>query len=525
MKKNFKKVLSSVLAMSMAATMMTACGSSSSDSKDAAADTTKEGTTTSSTTSEEPTEISVMVWDRGSAAPGTSNEDNPLTKWIQDQVLKDCNVKVNYVAVPRSGSDDKLNVMMAGGNAPDVVFTYSAGLFGDYTKNEGVADLTASLAAYGENITKTIGDIQYMGQYEKKQYAIMKRRGFQIPRHISYIRKDWLDALGMEVPKTKEDLIKYLYAVKEKNPGNVDKVIPWAMGGSTDTEKFYLHFLESYVPAKLSDKDAYIYSENFIAFADGALNGLKELNKLYNDGIISPDFAVDTTTETFKADVSAGKVGFMLDDSTAYFDFAATLKAAVPNADFVPVNCFDLDDGSYRNPTEPLFGMYIMVPATSKDKTDAVVKYLNWLADPTNAENVSFTTDADRTAKGYPQNSADYCIVNDHFAYVDTKDGMVSSWASGANAEWMTKDWATNLYDVVTTNQFLYPTAPVVLESETTYKANLDTAAIGYVYNLITCSPDEFDSVQQSEYKKLVDAGLEKVFEERAAYYDQNMAK
>lgn len=539
MKKNFKKVISSVLAISMAATMMTACGSSSSDSKDAAADTTKDGTATSSTNSEEPTEISVMVWDRGSAAPGTSNEDNTLTKWIQEQVLADCNVKVNFVAVPRSGSDDKLNVMMAGGNAPDVVFTYSAGLFGDYTKNDGVADLTASLAAYGENITKSIGDIQYMGQYEKKQYAIMKRRGFQIPRHITYIRQDWLDALGMEMPKTKEDLIKYLYAVKEKNPGNVQNVIPWAMGGSTDTEKFYLHFVESYVPSTLSDRDAYIYSENFITFADGAIDGIKELNKLYNDGIISPDFAVDTTTETFKTDVSAGNVGFMLDDSTNYFDYAATLKAAVPGANFVPLNCFDLNDGSYRNPTEPLYGMYIMVPATSKDKTDAVVKYLNWLADPENAENVYYSpehtkdtagvpvslTDDVRTEKGYPGNMSDYNIINDHFAYVDTKEGMVSSWSTGANAEWLTPEWASQLYDVCTTNQFLYPTAPVVLESETTYKANLDTAAIGYVYNLITCSPDEFDTLQKSEYKKLVDAGLEKVFEERAAYYDANMAK
>jgi putative aldouronate transport system substrate-binding protein len=541
MKKNLKKVFSSILVIAMTASMMTACGSSGSKStdtsSDSASDTAAEGT--SSTGSEEPTEISVMIWDRGSAAPGTSNEENTLTEWIQEQVLADCNVKVNYVAVPRSGSDDKVNVMMAGGNAPDVVFTYSANLFGEYTSKEGVADLTASLAAYGENITKYIGDIQYMGQYENKQYAIMKRRGFQIPRHITYIRQDWLDALGMEMPKTKEDLIKYFYSVKEKNPGNVTNVIPWGMGGTTDTEKFYLHFVESYVPSSLSERDAYIYSENFIAFADGAINGIKELNKLYNDGLISPDFAVDTTMEVYKTDVSSGRVGFMLDDSTNYFDYAATLKATIPEAEFVPLNCLELEDGSYRNPTEPLYGMYIMVPATSQEKTDAVVKYLNWLTDPKNAENVCYTPehttdeagvpislpDNERTEKGYPENMADYNIVNDHFTYVDSKEGMVSFWSTGVWSDWLTPEWASNLYDVCTTNQFLYPTAPVVLESETTYKSNLESASIGYVYNLMTCSPDEFDAVQQSEYQKLVDAGLEKIFEERAAYYDNNMAK
>lgn len=544
MKKYFKKALSSMITVSMVATMMAGCGSSGGTSTDSSSDTKTSEASTEQTaeggaTSEEPTEISVMIWDRGSAAPGTSNEENTLTTWIQEQVLAECNVKVNYVAVPRSGSDDKLNVMMAGGNAPDVVFTYSANLFGEYTTNEGVADLTASLAAYGENITKNIGDIQYMGEYESKQYAVMKRRGFQIPRHITYIRQDWLDALGMEMPKTKEDLIKYLYAVKEKNPGNIDNVIPWGMGGVTDTEKFYLHFVESYVPSTLTEKDAYIYSENLIAFADGAIDGIKTLNKLYNDGLISTDFAVDTTAETYKQDVSSGRVGFMLDDSTNYFDYAATLKASVPEAEFVPLNCLELEDGSYRNPTEPLYGMYIMVPATSQDKTDAVVKYLNWLADPVNAENVYYSpehtnddagvpvslADDVRTEKGYPGNMADYSIVNDHFTYVDTKEGMVSSWSTGVWSEWLTPEWASTLYDVCTTGQFLYPSAPVVLESETTYKSNLDSAAIGYVYNLMTCSPDEFDTVQQSEYQKLVDAGLEKILEERAAYYDNNMAK
>ena len=32
----------------------------------------------------------------------------------------------------------------------------------------------------------------------------------------AYIRKDWLDELGMEMPTTKEELGEYLYAVKEQ---------------------------------------------------------------------------------------------------------------------------------------------------------------------------------------------------------------------------------------------------------------------------------------------------------------------
>lgn len=524
MKKSF---ITKLVSCALVTTMLAGCGSSAGTA--ASSKTTSGGTDTAASGDAES--ITCMIWDRSDAASGTTMEDNPLANWIKEQVLKDCNVNVSYVSVPRSGSDDKLNTMMTGGNAPDVIFTYSQALFGNYTSQGGVADLTDSLAKYGQNITDNIGNIQYMGQYDGKQYAIMKRRGFQIPRHITYVRKDWCDALGMEVPTTKDELIKYLYTVKEKNPGNVANVVPWAMGGTTDTEKFYLNFIGSYVP-ELSDKDAYVYSENFIVFADGAMDGLKEMNKMYNDGIISQDFAVDTTNDQYKQDVTSGNAGFILDDSTNIFDYIPTLQSTVKGAEFVATNCLTLPDGSYRNPTEPLYGMYIMVPATSQKKTDAVVKYLNWLADPTNAENVEFTPDhqktadgapialtsEEKTAKGYPGTPNDYNIVNQHFKYVDSKEGQVSSWTS--TCTWETQDWFNNLYDVCTTAQYLYPTTPKVLDSETQYKSNLESMCISYVYNLISCKPEDFEATQASEYQKLVDAGLEKILEERASYYD-----
>lgn len=535
----FKKKLLKVTSLLLVAAMLTACGTKKSDTS---TDTSSESTTTvestetpAATDSGEVVEINVMCWDRGSAAAGTTNEDNALTQWIQEQVLAECNVKVNFVAVPRSGSDDKLNVMMAGGTSPDIVFTYDQNIFGSYSANGGLADLTEALANNGANITSNIGNIQYMGVSDDKQFAIMKRRGVQVPRHIAYIRKDWLDTLGMAVPTTKEELFACLAAFKEKNPGNVENVIPWAMGGTADTEKFYLNFIGSYV-ADLAEEDAYVYSENFKIFADGALEGLKEMNTLYNAGLITQDFATDTANDIYKQDVCAGNVGFILDDSTNIFEYIPVLQTNVPGAEFVPVNCLDTPEGDYTNPTEPLYGMFIMVPATSSDKVDACMKYLNWLSDPTNAENVAYTpdhvqneagvpmglTEEELAAAGYPGNTGDYNIVNDHFAFADTKEGVVSQWAA-AN-DWEDQAWFEGLYDIMTTNQYLYPTYPVVLEADATYSASVKDMAIAYVYRLISCDSAEFDTLQQAEYDNLVTAGLDKIFADRRAYYQENVA-
>lgn len=542
-----KRLTATCALMLVFAMLFTACGSkttdTSGDSKSTkptgAGSTSKEaGKDTSATTDNaEPVEISVMVWDRGNAAPNTTSEENNLTKWIQEQVLAACNVKVNYVSVPRSGSDDKLNIMMAGGTAPDIVFSYSQNLFGNYASNNGLADLTEAYANNGGLIKDTIGEIQNMGQMDGKQYAIMRRRGLQVPRHVSYIRKDWLDKLGMSVPTTKEELFACLRAFKEKNPGGVDNVIPWGMGGTTDTEKFYLNFIGSYVP-KLSEKDAYIYSEAFKIFAPGAVEGLKQMNQLYSEGLITKDFATDTTTDLYQQDVSSGKVGFALDDATRIIDYIQPLQSNIPEGIFVPINTFDTPEGDYCNPTEPLFGMYLMVPATSAKKVDACVKYLNWLADPVNAQNVAFTPDHTLSdagvpiglledelfAKGYPGTCADLNIVTEHFAFLDNKDAVVSNWLSGASWN-VPEGYYNNLYDVLQTGQFLYPTYPAILESESTYLANVKVMAIEYIYKLISCNPSEFDALQQSEYNKLLKAGLDQILAERAQYYDANVKK
>lgn len=544
-----KKKLAKVLGLALALSMLTGCGntagqetggSSSSGSSSVASDTASSGAEQSDSKSQEATgemeTIKVMIWDRGTAAAGTSQEENPTVDWIREQIKADCNLNVEFVSVPRSGSDDKLNIMMSGGSAPDIVFTYDQSIFTNYATNGGLADLSEAYAQHGTQIQEISGDIQSMGQIDGKQYAIMKQREASGARHMAYIRKDWLDVLNMEVPTTKEELFACLYAFKEQNPGNVDNVVPWAMGGSTDTARFYLNFVGSYVP-QLSDKDAFVYSEEYLIFADGAVDGIRKLNELYNDGIISKDFVTDTTIDLYQQDITSGRAGFLLCDRTnPTFTNIPVLKATVEGAELVPVNCFELPDGTYRNPAEPMYGMFIMVPKTSQDKADAVMKYLNWMVNPEVAENLSYTPEHKTTEEGipvwptedelkagsYPGNGPDYNIMNDRYDYWNSKDSVVASLM--ASNDWESKEYFENFYELTYVNgHYVYPTYPAVIETEANYGANVKKTAIEYVYKLICCDPASFDATQKEEYQKLVSSGLEKILEERAAWYDANV--
>lgn len=527
------------MAVLAAAALVTGCGSGGNKDTNTAAKSNAAGGTETKADANTPADmgkeetIKVMIWDRGDAAPGTTVEKNTQTEWIKQQMKEKYNLNVEYVSVPRSSSDDKLNIMMSGGSAPDIVFTYNQSIFNNFAINGGLADLTAAYDTYGADIKNYVADAQNMGQVDGKQFAIMKQRGVEAPRHTAYIRKDWLDALGMEIPKTKAELEAYLQAVKDKNPGGVDGVIPWAMSGRNDTEKCYLNFLSSYVDLK-SDKDAYMYSEGYMALAPGAVDGIKKLNELYNKGLINKDFATDTTEDIYKSQVTAGNVGFILDDTERPWDYISVLNQQEGGTTFVPLQSFELSDGSYRTPFEPRYGMFVMVPKTSEKKADACMKYLNWMADPKVAEDIVYTaehqTDENGVpikmsqdelySKGYPWTCDDLNIVNLAMDWTTKKDSIVSKWFKDQSVQWETQEWFDNFYDVRSEGKFRHPTYSNISQAEADYGQNVENMMIEYVYKLISCKPDEFDSLQKSEYDNLVNAGLQKILDARAEYYD-----
>ena len=477
--------------------------------------------------------IRVMAWDRGNAAPGTTTENNALTKWIQEQVKELYNINVEYVSVPRSESDDKLNIMMSGGTAPDIVFTYDQSLFYSYASSGALNELTDAYNQYGSNIQTYCGEAQDISMVGDQKYAVMKQRGTEEPRHMAYIRKDWLGELGMEMPTTKEELGEYLYAVKEKNLGG-STTIPWAMSGRNDTEKMYLNFLGSYVDLP-DDRTAYTYSETFMAVAPGAEEGLKQLNQWYNDGLITKDFPTDTAEDVFMAAISNGSVGFLLDDPYHPHASFEILNNAVGHETFVPVQCFDLPDGSYRTPFEYRYAMFVMIPSSAnEEKVAACMKYLNWMGDPEVALNIRYTpehkvddlgvavepTEAEKNEKGYPGTCDDLCIMNLNFEWANDPEILAQTSFNNQATEWASLEWYQNFQAVKDVGKFRFPVYSYITEDEQTYGTDVKTRMVEFVYRCIVAPADQFDATYESGYNELVNAGLQKILDGRMEYFD-----
>jgi putative aldouronate transport system substrate-binding protein len=188
-----------------------------------------------------PVEITVEVFDRGTDGGKSNPTNNNWTKWIQEKLLKDENIAVTFVPVPRNDEISALNNLMAAGTAPDICFTYTAALVDSYRDQGGLHELTPYVdspilkdlkAFLGPDPAVPGNDLirRYQDRTTRKLYTIPAKR-MDTAAGITFIRKDWLDKLGLPIPDSAQQYYDTLVAFKEQDPGGVGKnrVLPYSM--------------------------------------------------------------------------------------------------------------------------------------------------------------------------------------------------------------------------------------------------------------------------------------------------------
>ena len=330
--------------------------------------------------------LTVAVYERGNTTNtyGTVT-DNYWTRWVQSEFGDPNGITVEYVPIPRSEDEAKFNTLMASGTAPDIIFSYNLSMIIGYGKDGGLTPLDELIEAYGPNIKENLAASLPYGTYEGIQYTIPAVRSMT-GRYSNYIRKDWLDRMGVELEVNEagyyhmsvEAFEALLYQAKELDLDETGmEMFPLGVPGaynSTQAKPLIFAFV---------DREG--VSAEYAAAAPqmlwpGFKEGVRFLNKLYNDNLIDPDFMVDTDTATpsFNALVSTGRMlAFGHDDM--YTNGLRALYETNAEADFVALQ-LDNVHGEQIIPTYAPTGMYVSVPATCKNP-DAAVKYLNFLAD------------------------------------------------------------------------------------------------------------------------------------------------
>ncbi|MDR2482571.1 MAG: hypothetical protein LBD08_02955, partial [Treponema sp.] len=89
-----------------------------------------------------PVKITVEIFDRGTDGGKTDPTNNKWTQWIHDKLLKDENIDVSFVSVPRWTEAESLVNLFASNSAPDVCYTYSSDNIQNWADQGGLFDVS-----------------------------------------------------------------------------------------------------------------------------------------------------------------------------------------------------------------------------------------------------------------------------------------------------------------------------------------------------------------------------------------------
>lgn len=259
---------------------------------------------------EEPTTISIgmQVDPTDKDLPA---EDTPLDNQYTRQVEEALNVRVEHAFTASAANmRQKISLAIASNDLPDALVVNAVELRQMVAAGQ-LADLTEVYERYAspeikDIVDKTNGAALKSVTFDGKMYAIPGVQADADGIHILWVRQDWLDKLGLEPPKSMEELETVARAFVEQDPdGNGTADTIGISGPQSGDGKMYANFLES-------KNNLYGFDAIFSAYGafpgfwleDGSGNpvygstlpetkeALAGLQDLYKKGLIDPEMAV-----------------------------------------------------------------------------------------------------------------------------------------------------------------------------------------------------------------------------------------
>ncbi len=477
--------------------------------------------------------LRVSVFDRG-VTGGTPVDNNYWTDWIQKNFGDPRNIKMEWVVIPRTEEVDKLNVLMASGEAADICFTYTEAVITNFVQQGGLVELGELIEKHGQNIKSYLGeDLLKYGIFEGGQYAIPAKRVVLATQGM-FLREDWLEKLGMKMPTTKEEFYNALVAFRDQNPGGVENVIPYAMGDDlTSHNHLMLSFIKSLDEKTLATVPDIMWDgyEDYVLF----------LNKLYNEKLISPDFALDKSNLLWNA-VSSGQAG----GYTYNYDhpirvspgILGALHAYQPEAKLSPLNSFEsaTDPSKYYHGMYAPNGIFNFIPVYSKNP-EAAIMYMDWLTrldvlyflqngeegvhHVLNEEGVPVLQDVQDERKYNSMQNIDYTLLTNGQEFEDESLRLKAQALSYQNyADLFEPMYNTFMMDPITTNFHF----DVVLKADSQYGTSLTAFRKELLTKATMAAPEDCLKVFYELRDQYMKDGGQAVMEEKIAAWD-NMHK
>lgn len=315
-----------VCSLILVLTMLSACGSGSSTATPAPTSGETAVATTAAPTEgpvdpfgkmKEPVKLtgmrilcSWMAFDEGESV-----NDNWWTRTWKDQL----NVEVEFTHIADNWGeplDSKIAVAIATDDLPDFLYTYSSNA-SKIAKAGMITDLSATYEKFASPYIKknmsTFDGAPYKASfYNGKMFGIPSNGVYNKGTSFAWIRKDWLDKLGLPVPKTFEEIEATARAFRDNAAKlGVKGLVPIEMhkyftgNGGCDTGRNVIEIFGG-LEGGWVEKDGKLVQANTQPWI---IPGLTKLAEWYKEGLLAKDFYLKDPGVEGKEDMTSGKIG------------------------------------------------------------------------------------------------------------------------------------------------------------------------------------------------------------------------
>ena len=492
--------------------------------------------------------ITVEIYNRNNDG-GTDPTNNVWTEYLKKGMLEKYNVEVEYVSVGRWTETDDIAQLMADKQAPDISYTYGANTIISYANmkdengNPGVIDLAPYLEEYKDYIGNVInllgGEDNLYYDKDPATGAVWMIEGVRADtsRITTFIRKDWLDKLGLGLPTTEEEFYNALVAFRDNAElllgENADKMIPY----TTSTDIGWRNDLMSIskVAEDIDDATLFVYGyDDRHLLIPGYKEGIRVLNKWYNEGLVWKDFGLYTDSTVEDDNMKAGYVGAFMHNWDYPFRngedcINLNLQRNVgADAMFVPIDCFQNDAGITRKYMGAAVGSdrKIFLPSTNKEPVASLL-YIDFISSPetikflqTGEEGVNFTMTEDGAYQILPATGEWVKNSGNNIDYTMTCNGLYLGEATGATTALSYPGIPAEI--VIQANEFgknngRYPAHYNVgtIESETEVGSSLTEKRDELLTKAVTASVEDFDAVYDELMADYMNIGGQEIIDER----------
>lgn len=331
-----RKVVSLMLVSAMVAGMLAGCGSDSGSSKGGSSTETGSAAEASSSgeTADDADDKSPITFEYFNADGKNGNWDNPVAKAITEAT--GVTLDVSYPVASQGDAKEDVALMIANDEYPDMIYAKSSAT--DLYQAGALIDMTDLIEKYGPNIKKMYGaemeklkwsqddpgiyQLSYAGVNQKTlttggscqiQWAALKENDYKYPKTLDEYEK----------------MIKSYLAAHPKTEDGLDMI------GITMSASDWHWMITLGNPAGLiadasPDNGQWIiddeYNVHYKHVTDEEKEYFKWLCRMYNEGILDPNFATQTDDD-YIAKVASGRVVAITDAEWHYSQCEATLVA------------------------------------------------------------------------------------------------------------------------------------------------------------------------------------------------------